>query len=490
MSEESTPGRAGKRPKAFISYSWSTPEHREEIRHHAERLTADGIEIVLDLWDLVEGQEQNAFMERMVADPTVTHVLVFCDADYVRKADERRTGGVGTESQIISQEVYARVGQTKFIPIFCELDESGRPCLPVFIKGRHGIDFSTPAKVEENWEKLIRLLHGKPLYERPPLGKPPTYLDADRAVPTAPTQGKLAVLRQVLVNGRPGVPIYRRDLVNAACDHINSLRPKNAPDEHPTAEGVIEEFTKCLPVRDDLATWVFLEAHANQSAEFVDGLRESLEHLLRTKFRTDETASWQDHWADAGALFVYNFFLHVVAALIKGGRFDVLRILFTSEYALPKTVRHLGDDCLPFTVFRGYSEVLANSGQHPQVDGLSPLAGLFKRTATAGDIAFPDLMEAELLVFLVALVERPATWYPATLVLVEHNQRFPLFARASKRHDFQKLARVTGITNAEELRQEVRKGLEMFGVRQWGPFRIRSVDFWKLMNLERLDSSP
>lgn len=39
---------------------------------------------------------------------------MFCDAEDVRKADARKPGGVGTESQIISQEVYAKVDQTKF----------------------------------------------------------------------------------------------------------------------------------------------------------------------------------------------------------------------------------------------------------------------------------------------------------------------------------------------------------------------------------------
>jgi hypothetical protein len=156
-------------PKVFISYSWSSPAHQEEIYQYARRLRADHVEVVFDLLELKEGQDKNAFMEKMVTDPSVTHVLVFSDAEYARKADARKQGGVGTESQIISQEVYGKVDQTKFIPIFCELDANGQPCLPVFFRSRFGIDFSTPAKVEENWERLVRLLHGKPLYEKPPM---------------------------------------------------------------------------------------------------------------------------------------------------------------------------------------------------------------------------------------------------------------------------------------------------------------------------------
>ena len=117
--------------KYFISYSWSNQSHQELILHWAERLIADGIDVVLDIYDLQEGHDKYAFMERMVTDTSVTHVLVICDKIYAEKADLRKAG-VGTESQIISQEVYERVEQSKFIPIVCEFDEKGQPYLPIY----------------------------------------------------------------------------------------------------------------------------------------------------------------------------------------------------------------------------------------------------------------------------------------------------------------------------------------------------------------------
>ena len=101
--------------------------------------------------------------------PSITHVLMFCDRLYCEKANQRR-GGVGKETQIISAEVYERVGESKFIPIFCELFEDGSPCLPTYLKSRFAIDFSSEAKVDENWETLIRALFGRPLYQKPALG--------------------------------------------------------------------------------------------------------------------------------------------------------------------------------------------------------------------------------------------------------------------------------------------------------------------------------
>jgi hypothetical protein len=59
----------------------------------------------------------------MVTDQDVTHVLVISDKTYAQKADARRKG-VGTESQIISKEVYDKVEQSKFIPIVCEFADA------------------------------------------------------------------------------------------------------------------------------------------------------------------------------------------------------------------------------------------------------------------------------------------------------------------------------------------------------------------------------
>src|ERR1700676_816899 len=107
------------KPKVFISYSWTSQSHQEFVISCAERLIADEVDVVLDVYELKEGHDKYAFMERMVTDKSVTHVLVFCDKVYAEKADARKAG-VGTESQIISKEIYEKVDQAKFIPLICE----------------------------------------------------------------------------------------------------------------------------------------------------------------------------------------------------------------------------------------------------------------------------------------------------------------------------------------------------------------------------------
>lgn len=78
----------------------------------AADLRANGVDAILDKWHLKEGQDAFAFMERMVTDPGVSKVAVICDKEYVERANARK-GGVGTESQIMSSELYGKVDQTK-----------------------------------------------------------------------------------------------------------------------------------------------------------------------------------------------------------------------------------------------------------------------------------------------------------------------------------------------------------------------------------------
>lgn len=70
MSELNTP------PKVFISYSWSPEQNKDKAKELAERLFSDGIHVIMDIWDLQEGQDKYAFMERMVNDETINKVLL------------------------------------------------------------------------------------------------------------------------------------------------------------------------------------------------------------------------------------------------------------------------------------------------------------------------------------------------------------------------------------------------------------------------------
>lgn len=289
-----------KTPQVFISYSWTNQQHQERVREWANRLLLDGVDVILDIYDLQEGQDKNAFMERMVTDPSVTHVLVFCDKGYAEKADTRKQG-VGTESQIISQEVYDQVEQTKFIPIVCEFKDPDTPYLPTFLQPRIWIDFSSLEAVNSNWEQLIRLLYGKPLYQKPQIGKPPVYL-SDTAAPLSPARSQYNLLHQAILDAKPGVPVYRQQFLNTCIEYADELRMREHPDLENLGEKVFEDFRKLVPIRDCVVDWVLLESKAAPSEDLSEALIDFLEKLLELKARPVELNSYNDNWFEAHRL--------------------------------------------------------------------------------------------------------------------------------------------------------------------------------------------
>ena len=168
-------------PKVFISYSWHPKENQIRVEQLAEKLFSDGVHCVMDIYDLKDGQDKNIFMEQMVNDPSVNKVLLICNKEYAEKANARK-GGVGIESTIVSEEIYANAEQTKFIPVVFEKDENDKAYVPTFVKSRIFVDLSTPDKFNEGYDQLLRDIYDKPLHKRPTLGSMPSYLKEEKPV--------------------------------------------------------------------------------------------------------------------------------------------------------------------------------------------------------------------------------------------------------------------------------------------------------------------
>jgi hypothetical protein len=447
---------------------------------------SDGVDVILDVWDLKEGDDKYAFMERMVTDESVTHVLMFCDSEYAEKANARRAG-VGTESQIISQEIYAKVRQSKFIPIVCEFDANSEPYLPTFLKSRIWIDFSSPEATNNNWEQLVRALYGKPTYEKPTLGKAPAYVLASATVPASPAIAKFAALRQAVLQDKPGRKLYRRDFLDACYDYADALRIRERPNVENLGERVLADCGKLQLVRNHIVDWVLLESELNPSQEFGEALIEMLERFLELKFRPTELNAWNDAWFEAHSVFVYETFLYIVAALMRTGAYGILHLIFTSHYLLPNTADRGSGKFESFDAFYGYSQtlqILAPEGQKLY----APAAELIKRQADRSDLPFVEVIQAELLVLMMAFINTESRWYPQTLHYALYGGTFPFFLRAAQHRNFKKLAEVTGIPDADALREAVRKGQERLNIEQWHNFWMHASSFWSKMNMDALDT--
>jgi len=480
------PFEARLKPKVFISYSWSSPGHQTRVRQWAEQLLNDGVDVVLDIWDLKEGDDKYAFMENMITDESVTHVLVFSDSGYTEKADARKAG-VGTESQIISKEVYSKIKQSKFLPIVCEFDTHGKECLPTFFQSRIWIDFSSDEAVNKNWEQLIRVLFGKPAYEKPQLGSAPVYITTDTATPASPSGAKFAALKQAVAQNKRDLKSYRQDYLDACCNYADMLRIRERPDISNFGQRVLEDCSKLKIVRDQIADWVLLESGNDPSEDFIEALVTLLERLLELKSRPPEIQSWNDTWFDAHRVFAYETFLYIVAALLKTDSFYALHNILTCHYMLPETRNSSADQFGSFDVFYGYSDalqILAPSGRTLE----APAAEFIKRQADHAKLPFSDIMQADLLVLMLASITEHGWWYPQTLHHLSRANAFPFFLKAARHRDFQKLAKITGVASGEKLREAVRAGQERLKVNQWNGFWRLSRSLWSCMNMDALDT--
>ncbi len=146
-------------PKVFISYAWKSQDYSDKVVAFAISLLNDGVDVVLDKFELRLGNDTYAFMEKCVNDVTVTNVLILLDPVYAEKANSR-SGGVGTETQIISTEVYDKTDQTKFIPIVFERNETGDICKPTYLKPTFHIDLSIPEMFDSNYKILVKNFMG------------------------------------------------------------------------------------------------------------------------------------------------------------------------------------------------------------------------------------------------------------------------------------------------------------------------------------------
>lgn len=157
-------------PKVFISYSWESKEHSDWVKSLADKLLADGIEAIIDSYDVSPGDRLPKFMESSIRDSD--YVIIICTEEYKRKANNRERG-VGYESHIISAELYNNHNDRKFIPIIRQGDFN--TALPTYLDGKLAIDLRGNPFNENSYKDLIASIFK--IKKKPKVGIRPYYLD-------------------------------------------------------------------------------------------------------------------------------------------------------------------------------------------------------------------------------------------------------------------------------------------------------------------------
>lgn len=154
--------------KVFISYSHDNEKHKQWVLKLAEYLQCNGVDTVLDQWDLTLGADISKFMESGLSKSQ--RVLIVCTDKYIEKANAGE-GGVGYEKMIVTAEMMSDIDTSKFIPVVRNVVTARK--LPTFMGSRLYIDLSDPNDNDSNRIKLLRELLGEPEVQKPALGKSP-----------------------------------------------------------------------------------------------------------------------------------------------------------------------------------------------------------------------------------------------------------------------------------------------------------------------------
>ena len=479
-----------KPPKLFISYSWTSPSHEEWVLSLATELRESGVDVILDKWDLKEGQDTYAFMEKMVTDPEIKKVVMICDYLYAEKADGRH-GGVGTETQIISPEVYTKQDQTKFVAVLPERDEEGKPFLPAYYKSRVYIDLSSPDLYSKNFERLLRWIYDKPLYAMPELGKTPAFLTDDASISLQTT----AKFRRALDAIRENRPYCRGALTEYFEVFAGNLeRFRITRDDEEFDEKAVRNIEEFLPYRYEAIEIFIALARYRAIQESWEALHRFFEQLIPYLDRPEEVTKWQEWDFDNFRFIVHELFLYAVASLIRSECFDGVSHLIRQHYHVAENARRGRDAMVPFSELRQHLPSLEHRNKRLQLRRVSLHADLLEKRSKLSGLPFQHIMQADFILFIRDCLDclrsaRWQHWWPITLLYASRQYGpFEVFARSQSAKYFENLKQVFDIETKEDLVPLVEAFREQkLRIPRW---QFNSFSPFELMGFEKLGTLP
>ena len=441
-------------PKLFISYSWTTPDHEAWVIRVAEELCENGIDVILDKWNLKEGQDSYAFMEQMVADPEIKKVLMICDKEYVAKANDR-SGGVGTETQIITPEIYSKQNQNKFVAVVTERDEAGKPYVPVFYGSRIFIDLSDPGTCSENFDQLLRWAFDQPLHRKPPIGRKPTFLSEENRAVALATSSLFRRAEEAIQNNRGNAIALVSEYFEGLAAEFEKLRIKQNTEEE-LDELIVRSIESFLPYRNEVIKIFLLLARSTNTDETVQTVHRFLEDLIQYMDRPRNISEWREEDFDNFRFIIHELYLYAVACFIRHEKFDSAAALMGDDYYLSDSLTRYGTAMTTFCVFKQYLRSLKDRNDRLELGRLSLHADLLMQRSKESGVEFRYLMQADLILFLRSLLDNPDAqfgwWWPETLLYAGRQPRpFEIFARSQSTRYFNRMKCLLGINSKTDI---------------------------------------
>ena len=445
-------------PKVFISYNWMTS--KDWTIELASRLVADaGIDVVLDVWDLKKGQDKYKFMEGLVLDPSVSKVLMICDEEYARKANERKSG-VGAEATIISPSVYEKSDQTKFIVVIRERDAQNQAPLPAFMSTRIYIDLSNELDFEENFEDLVRCIYDKPQHKKPALAKtPPAYILDDTKVERV-TRHKLRAFESALIAGKSSAVGLGEDFLDAVAQVLEPMEVSSATDITipELKERVMKTLEDFLPYRDDFIDFVLKVGKYGNNDRYYEAIQRFFNRVARLVSLEYHPTENKTIFPDNYRFLVAEMFLYTIAAMINTGCFQQTNILLSAAYQDSDDIYR--KQFRSYIIFQPYMKYLDKSDRYNHFGENQFTRSTLQNRATREDITYLCLVDADYLLYARHFLHpslpsfNNENWISITVNDREidyYRNGLPSFAKAAARADLDNLCLILDIKNKAEL---------------------------------------
>ncbi len=439
--------------KIFISYSWSTPAHEQWVLELAQRLVNDGIDVILDKWNLKPGHDKYAFMEQMVHATDIDKVLVILDKKYAEKANDRN-GGVGNETAIISPKVYESTVQEKFIPIVAQLDENGKAILPTYLSGKIYIDLSSTENFEHEYEKLLRNIYERPLQAKPKLGTPPRYLFED-----TPVNYKTTILVRAFdtqIERNPDrINVLARDFFDEFRNNLKNFKIESSANTYlEFGEQLYNVLVQMTPLRDDYILFIdkLLKGGYNFDTDILIGFFEDLTSFLMPD---EGVHQWRSTDFENFKFIIGELFIYTVAIGLKRENYKFLEDILHTKYFLKNGS---GRDIEPESYGSLYFYIDSLDQYYMKLNGgqryLSCQADLIIKRIPEG-FKKNDFIDGDLLCFYIAQLNK-THWFPRTYIYKsEYSNSFSFFNRLVSKKHFEKVKGVLGVDGVEELKEKI-----------------------------------
>jgi SEFIR domain len=476
-------------PKAFISYSWTSPEHQQWVLDLATQLRESGVDVIFDKWDLKEGDDAIAFMEKIVTDESIEKVVIVLDKEYAEKADGRK-GGVGTETQIITPQIYKKVrDQNKFVGVLSETDAEGKAHLPAFYLSRLYIDLSKEELFAENFEQLLRWIFNKPAYPKPQIGKPPVFLD--ETVVLLPTRSRARRAIDQLQKDSAVSNAALADYLETLSESLGGLRlDDNSPQ--PFDQSVVDSVAAFLPYRDEFIHVMGVLARHNPKSQHIATVKRFFERSLAYYYPPPSMNSYHEQWFDNYRFIVHELLLYTVALFIKHQCYSSVDELVRGGFYLGNLSQFSHEPVQALSILQqGTGSLDQDRNKRLSLGRTSVRADILKERSNGLAVDFAELMQADFGLFIRDAADAVARgthnrWYPVTLVYTgSRSAPFEIFARARSASYFQQIAPMLGLPNLKDvtaLLNEFGKGTGLY-LPRW---HYNSLSPHELMGADKL----